>query len=520
MKAILIIALCCFCGHATSQSIEWQKLYGGSGSDLGQRIMQLQDGGYLMASFTYSTDGDLAGNAEGRNIWLLKLDGAGEIIWQEWYGTIPHGSARLDVKPVSDGYVIVTSVLEEALDVDCVIMNMTGWVFKVDEVGEMVWQKCFGGSLDDNSNSIEPTADGGYIICGGSTSNDGDLPGNNGFGDVWVFKITAEGDLTWSRNYGGSNIEGSRSVIHVSTGGYLVAANIRSSDLFFEGCNTYDQFGTTAAIIRLDAEGDVIWVRCLGGNGIDFLHRLSEASDGTFWIVGTTRSQDGDIEGHHGDLDGWVIRLDQQGEVLGQKVFGGSGYDDFRDFQIMPDGRVLIAGFSTSSDGDVINNYGSSDIWMLIVNDDLEVVWQKIYGGSAFEIMHSVSLTDDGGFIFSGGSTSTDGDLPANNEGANVWVVKVGPLETGLADEKIEEKPEIILFPNPATDMIHIQFNRTALKEYRLDVFDVLGRNALNGKLTPAGGKASINIADLARGTYLLRLSQHGSVINRTFIKH
>jgi hypothetical protein len=69
-------------------------------------------------------------------------------------------------------------------------------------------------------------------------------------------------------------------------------------------------------------------------------------------------------------------------------------------------------------------------------------------------------------------------------------------------------------------DMIHVQFNRTADNEYMLEIFDVLGRNALNGKLTPAGGKASINIADLTRGTYLLRLSQHGSVINKTFIKH
>jgi subtilisin family serine protease len=86
--------------------------------------------------------------------------------------------------------------------------------------------------------------------------------------------------------------------------------------------------------------------------------------------------------------------------------------------------------------------------------------------------------------------------------------------------EEIEEKPEIILFPNPAMDMIHVQFNRTADNEYMLEIFDVLGRNALNGKLTPAGGKASINIADLTRGTYLLRLSQHGSVINKTFIKH
>jgi hypothetical protein len=232
------------------------------------------------------------------------------------------------------------------------------------------WQRTFGGTLDDTGASIAQTTDGGYILCGTTYSNNGNVSGNHGQGDIWVVKIDATGNLQWQRCLGGSQPDIGRNVLPLADGGYLV--------------------------------------------------------------LGSTRSNDGDASGNHGMVDIWLVRLSAAGVPVSQRCYGGSLNDVPFGIRPTPDGGYIIAGESRSSDGDLTSNAGSTDYWVLKIGADQEIQWQRSYGGSSGDTAYAIELTTDGGYIMNGKSASNDGDVagapPFGSGSDNYWVVKLDEL--------------------------------------------------------------------------------------------
>jgi hypothetical protein len=151
-----------------------------------------------MVGQSYSNDGDVSGNHGGNgDAWIVKLNSIGEIQWQKCLG-----GSNLDIagaiQPTSDdGYVMAGYTHSNDGDVSGNHGgNDDAWVVKLNSTGEIQWQKCLGGSGDDQAFDIQPTADGGYIMVGQSSSNDGDVSGNHGGnGDAWIVKLNSTGEI-------------------------------------------------------------------------------------------------------------------------------------------------------------------------------------------------------------------------------------------------------------------------------------------------------------------------------------
>jgi hypothetical protein len=181
-----------------------------------------------------------------------------------------------------------------------------------------------------------------------------------------------------------------------------------------------------AKMLLAQVAPSIEWQKCLGGNGFDYAYSVQQTSDGGFIIAGYSGSNDVDASGNHGGNDYWVVKLDASGLITWQKSLGGSDDDRAATVQQTTDGGYIVAGFSSSTDGDVTGNHGSSDAWIVRLNSSGNISWQKSLGGSAADQALFIQQTSDGGFVFSGSSASNNGDVSGNHGGpTDCWVVKL-----------------------------------------------------------------------------------------------
>jgi hypothetical protein len=327
------------------------------------------------------------------------------------------------------------------------------------------------------------------------------VPGNNGQADMWVVKLDGNGATQWSRNYGGSGSEGASQAIQISTGGFLVSGAGRSSDQTFTDCNPYIPLNNTAFFIKLDEQGEVEWVKCYGGNGTDAINRIMEAPDGTFWAAGTTYSTDGVVTNHHGEINAWILHLAPDGSLIDNSVFGGSANDHFTDFTFMAEGQLLLAGYTHSTDGDILNNHGSSDIWLMMMNPDMQLILIQNYGGSGHDLSPSVTYTSNGEAIFGASSTSLDMDVYSNHGDLDVWVVKFLPFSLGVGETFFGT--ELLIYPNPVADILNVRLEGSAAA--LLEIFDAVGRSVQ--RTTVHASPMVVPVEELTPGMYTVTLS-------------
>jgi hypothetical protein len=282
------------------------------------------------------------------------------------------------------------------------------------------WQKCLGGSDNDRASSLIHTSDGGYAVTGYSYSTDGDVSGNHGNGDFWVVKLNASGEIDWQKCLGGSSHEYSTSIIQSLDGGYAIAGYSQSNDGDVSG----NHGGADSWIVKLDASGDITWQRCLGGSGWDTAGAIIQTFDGGYAVAGTSGSNDGDVSGNHGSNDIWIVKLDANGGIDWQKCLGGTGTDRAGVIIQTFDGGYAVAGISRSNDGDVSGNHGGTDSWLVKLDASGNIQGQRCLGGSSFEYVYSAIQTSDGGYAVASTSHSNDGDVSETCGGA-CWVVKL-----------------------------------------------------------------------------------------------
>ena len=286
---------------------------------------------------------------------------------------------------------------------------------------EIEWERSYGGSGSDWPRAIQQTADGGYIVVGSSDSQDGDVTLNRGQSDFWVIKLNSDGDIVWQKSLGGSGIDIAFAVQQTTDSGYIVAGASWSSD----GDVSQNRGGADAWVVKLDSNGEIEWQKIYGGSRDDMLLDIRQTTDGGFIFTGYTYSNDGDVSGNHGDADCWVVKLDPRGAIEWQRVLGGSRHDEGNGIRQTKDGGYIVAGSTTSTDGDVLKNNGGQDFWIIKLDVAGNIVWQKTYGGSRNEIGPFIEQTTDEGYIVAGRSFSNDGDVSGNRGSFDYWVIKL-----------------------------------------------------------------------------------------------
>ena len=297
--------------------------------------------------------------------------------------------------------------------------------FQAPQTGSFLlqWQKALGGTEIDNANSVAATSDGGCIIAGKASSNDGDITGFHGGGDFWIIKLNSNGAIEWQKALGGTSSDEAKSIIASSDGGYVVVGVTSSID----GNVVPGSHGTIsdAWVVKLNSTGNIIWQKVFGGNLGDQAFSVTECSNGDLLIAGLSLSTDGNFAGNHGQQDMWVMRLTNTGNLIWQKLLGGSSADQALSIIATSDGGSIIAGISRSNDGDVSGNHGDADCWIVKLNTTGDITWQKSFGGSGFEYANSIAVTSDGGFIIAGPTESNNGDISGYHGGSDAWVFKI-----------------------------------------------------------------------------------------------
>jgi len=412
-------------------TIQWQKSLGGTSFDGALSILQTNDGGYIVAGRSSSIDIDVSSNYGSYDFWVVKLNNIGAIEWQKSLGGTNFDGAT-SIQQTNDGGYIVAGV---SYSNDGQVSGNHGgcdfWVIKLTNIGIIEWQKSLAGSDYDQANSIKQTNDGGYIVAGTSFSYDGDVSGNHGLDDFWVVKLSSIGTIEWQKNLGGTDGEAAFSIHETNDGGYMVAGASNSNDGDVSG----NHGNSDLWVVKLNNTGTILWQKSLGGLGYESLGSIQQTNEGGYIVAGYSDSNDGDVSGNHGGLDYWIVKLTNEGAIEWQKSLGGSGDDFAYSIKQSNDGGYIVAGQSLSNDGDVSDNHGSVDYWVVKLTSIGAIEWQKSLGGTGAEHTFSVQQTTDGGYIVAGRSDSNDGDVSGNHGSFDYWVVKLNtcqPNESSL----------------------------------------------------------------------------------------
>ncbi|MBN8676662.1 MAG: hypothetical protein J0M29_00465 [Chitinophagales bacterium] len=223
------------------------------------------------------------------------------------------------------------------------------------------WQRCLGGSDADEAYSIRQLSDSNFVIAGCALSSNGNVTSNKGVTDFWAIKLSKAGSVIWQKAYGGTNHDRCYASDVSTDGGIILAGQTSSNNINVSG-NHGDIDGW---VTKLDSEGNLQWQKCLGGSSWDEIWSIQHTNDGGYIAAGRTSSFDGDVTGHHGSLDYWVVKLSGSGAIEWQKALGGSLLDIGYVVKQAPDGGYIIAGESNSIDGDCTGLHGSTDLWGL-----------------------------------------------------------------------------------------------------------------------------------------------------------
>ena len=352
-----------------------------------------------------------------------------EVGFIKTFGGSKNESAQSVTKTLDGGYAILGYVQSNDGDV----VNKTNesfdyWLLKFDATNNLQWQKNYGGTSDDRGNDIIQTTDGGFAILGFSESNDLDVSENAGATDFWLSKLDATGNISWEKSLGFSGVDNGISLIQTNNNGYLLTGVLdvsASSGLGNSKTTNAKHAGGDYWAIKLNASGEKEWTRFFGGSFTDTPYDVIQSQDNGFIIIGSSDSDDVDIENNQGSYDFWVIKISEIGDLVWEKSFGGSEIDEARAITNSGDGNYIIVGDTRSNDLDVSNNKGAADLWIIKMSPDGNLIWEKTIGGSSFDVGRSISKTQDNGFLISGSSRSLDGDVTENQGQNDAWVLKV-----------------------------------------------------------------------------------------------
>ena len=508
-KMVLLILLIHFNCFSQAPTIQWQKSFGGSNDDIANSITPTSDGGYIVVGYTYSFDSNFISVHAGTagDIWVVKLSASGNIQWQKALGGSGFEQANSIQQTTDGGYIVAGS--SGSNDGDITSNHGAGdyWIVKLSTTGTIVWQKTLGGSLSDNAYSIQQTIDGGYIVAGSTFSIDGDITGNHGKYDYWVVKLNANGTIQWQKTLGGTNDDFAYSISQNADGGYIVAGQTSSTN----GDITVSHGSVDCWIVKLNATGVIQWQKTLGGSGYDIARSAMETKDGGFIIAATTNSTNGDITGSRGGGDYWVVKLDAQGMIQWQKSLGGSRSEDAFSIQQTINGEYIVTGMTGSNNGDVSGNHGPEDFWVVKLSLTGDLIWQKSIGGSAADGGQSVKQTTDGGYILAGYSSSADGDATVNHGNSDYWIVKLAPdtlSTTSFHDDFLG------IYPNPATSMLHLQL-ANGIEINKVIITDLAGKIIREQTIN----NTKIDIENLAQGAYIIQAFSGDKKFQSKFIK-
>jgi len=497
----------------------FQKTYGGNAADVAYAFQQLTDGGYIIAGYTESFG---EGN---RDVYLVRTDSEGTVLWTKTYGNTNTDYAWTIDQTTDGGFIIgahTDSFGAGGHDI---------YLIKTDSEGTVLWTKVFGGTSADGAYSLQQTFDDGFIIAA-HTSSFGE-----GQHEVYLLKTDPNGNILWTKSYGNTGGDFLRAIDQTPDQGYIMVAETYS----------FGAGGSDIYVIRTDAQGDTLWTKTFGGAGDDFGYSIRLTNDQAYIIAGHTRSFG------QGQLDMLLMKIDDQGNLLWAKTYGG--LDEEYGYSVEPtdDGGYIVSGSTKSFAKGGFCDILCDDVYLIKTDANGDTLWTKTYGSLAYEVGWSVRTTSDGGYAVVGISTGfgaggedfylikTDenGNLGCQENGTSTVVgspniivnstttiVNSGVIENSSSTltsnpatlentvcfttgfNKINNFQKFHVYPNPAKHEFYMEIDLKEPQSISFNMYNQMGSPVLKIPLQSYSGeknKITIDTNQFPNGIYLLK---------------
>ena len=415
--------------QAPDIEVDFITTLGGSKNESAQAVVNTTDGGYAILGHSQSMDGDVTNKSnESYDYWVLKFDTTNQLQWQKTYGGSDDDRGTDIIQTTDGGYAVIGKSKSGDLDVSENAGYDDFWMIKLDGNGSILWEYSFGYAGSDVPYSVIQTNDNGYLVSGvldvTASNGQGDRVSSSqrrhAGGDYWVIKLNANGIKEWSNYYGGSFTDTAYDAIQTEDNGYIIVGSSDSNDVdVANNKGSYDFW-----VIKISNTGDLVWEKSFGGSEIDEARAISNTADGNYLVVGDTRSANIDVSQNRGAADLWMIKINSEGSLIWEKTLGGTSFDVGRSVSKTQDNGFLIAGSSRSSDGDLSSNKGQNDALILKINSSGDLEWQKTIGGSEVDFFYGAAELTDGSVVAIGDTNSSNGDITENKGFTDLLILK------------------------------------------------------------------------------------------------
>ena len=372
------------------------------------------------------------------------------IVWDKTIGGSENDIAADMIQTSDGGFVIIgtSSSLSTTQKSEDSKGGNDLWVVKINESGVILWDKTLGGSGSDIASGIIETLDGSLVIVGNSASPISEDKSENNIGggghDYWIVKLTSTGQKLWDKTFGSYDDDISTSIIETDDGGFVVGGYTwgmgNSGDRSGYGRGGYDFW-----IVKMTSNGQKLWEKSIAGRGHEKSPILKKTVDGGLIIFGSSGSSlEFDLtDKNNGRSDYWMIKLNSNGQILWDKSIGGSWEDNLQSVTVTTDNGYILAGISSSpksfDKSEDFKNYYGYDFWIVKVNGSGNKVWDRTIGGTSYEENCTAAIDTEGNVIIVGSTLSgVSGDKTENSKGGyDYWVVKLNSLGQKMWDKTI-----------------------------------------------------------------------------------
>ena len=474
--------------------VNWERNYGGSELDGFHGMALMPDGGTVAAGLSNSVSAMVEGNNGGVDFWLMRMDAQGNMVWNHNFGGSAEDVAHA-VRVGADGNIHVVGHSYSADGFGSQLTELDIVYMRLDPDGVVLHTQRLAGGQGSWPCDVLPLPDGGCLIAA-TTWIDG--AANNA--DVHLFRLDADGDVVWEERFGGSSYDSAFNMELRPNGELVVATTTRSNDGDVTG---HMGFGD-GWLLRLDLDGHLIEQRVFGGAYDDQLTRAISTSDGGMVLTGYI-SYPMLIWGTMQPATRvWATKLSVSGDVQWEHDFGGTMGDYGWHVLPTPDIGYLLFAYAYSPNGDISEFHGTIDAWLIKLNANGNMVWDRSFGGWEIDGPSAILPTPDGGLLLAMGVDAPNAEMSGYLGSVDAWVVKLGGAGVGL-DEVLGAAP--FIRPDGSGEGYFVDL-ATGDGSTTMEMLDPSGKAIL--VRSTVQNNMHLQLGDCAPGVYILRVTSRG----------
>jgi hypothetical protein len=521
----------------------WAKSAGGTFDDYGNSVATDANGNTFVCGYFESPSITFGSytltNAGGRDIFLVKYDASGNVLWAKSAGGT-EDDRGYSVATDANGNCFVTGFFySSSITFGSYTLTNAGgsdiFLVKYDASGNVLWAKSAGGTEDDRGYSVATDASGNCYVTGSFHSSSITFGSytltNAGYLDMFLVKYDANGNVIWAKSAGGTGDDDGNSVATDANGNCFVTGSFDSPSITF---GSYTLTNANAGnmdmfLVKYDANGNVLWAKSAGGTDDDEGNSVATDANGNcfvtggFWSLSITFGSYTLTNANAVNMDMFLVKYDANGNVIWAKSAGGTDDDEGNSVATDANGNCFVTGSFESSSitfgSYTLTNAGNNDIFLVKYDASGNVIWAKSAGGTDNDWGNSVATDASGNCYVTGGfgsSSITFGSYTLTNASADADIFLAKLSNTNGINDNNLSSDNIVIYPNPNTGAFTLSFTAQQGGEAEINVLNILGKTVYTEKCFIAQDNYAkeINLGKITSGIYILQVKVGGKIYN------